>query len=238
MSRSGYFFMRQFYCPNISTNLQLPDDEAKHVIKVLRMNRGDEFMAIDGLGGLYHCKISSISGKQCAFEIIDKEESAPLQPHTHIAIAPTKNNDRLEWFLEKACEIGISRITPILCEQSERKVIKRDRFDRILISAMKQSKQLFLPQLDDLIKFPDFLNQFEGGFIAHCEEGEKSQLQKIYKKGQNALILIGPEGDFSSNEIELATKSGFKSVSLGNSRLRTETAGIVACHTIRLLNDA
>ncbi len=229
--------MRQFYCPNIGSSLELPEEEAKHAIKVLRMNRGQEFMAIDGKGGLYHCKISSISGKQCAFEIIDKEVSPPLHPHVHIAIAPTKNNDRFEWFLEKACEIGISKITPILCEQSERKVIKRDRFDRILVSAMKQSKQMHLPQLDDLCRFSDFISEHKHGFIAHCEDMEKSELRSSYNTGDDVLILIGPEGDFSPNEIELALKTGFKSVSLGNSRLRTETAGIVACHTIRLLND-
>ena len=145
----------------------------------------------------------------------------------------------MEWFLEKSTEIGINRITPLLCRFSERKELKHDRLERVMISAMKQSLKAYLPQLDELTKFSDFIHQpFEGQkFIAHCEDLHRDLLKNVVKPGENYLILIGPEGDFSQNEIELALNAGFHAVSLGNSRLRTETAGVVACHTFNLINE-
>ena len=153
----------------------------------------------------------------------------------HIAIAPTKNMDRFEWFLEKATEIGIDEITPIICSRSERKVIKTERCNRILLSAMKQSLKFHVPKLNEAISLNDFIKQdFEGTkYIAHCEEGNKTEL-KEKKKEKRTLMLIGPEGDFSPTEIEMVLQYQFKAVSLGTSRLRTETAGIIAAHTINI----
>ena len=160
--------------------------------------------------------------------------------HLHIAIAPTKNMDRLEWFVEKATEIGISEITPLLCRYSERKVVKLERINKIIVSAMKQSKKSLLPQLNEMISFNDFIKKCEGHdncFIAHCYNQNKQSLSQLYLKGNDATIVIGPEGDFSEEEVESALKNGFSPITLGESRLRTETAGIVACHTIQLLNS-
>ena len=157
----------------------------------------------------------------------------------HIAIAPTKNIERIEWFLEKATEIGINRVTPLLCRFSERKEIKAERLEKVMISAMKQSLKAYLPQLDELTRFNEFIQQpFDGQkYIAHCDNQHRDLLRNKVIPGQNYLILIGPEGDFSTEEIELALKHGFQPVSLGESRLRTETAGLVACHTVNLLNQ-
>ena len=160
--------------------------------------------------------------------------------HIHIAIAPTKMNERFEWFLEKSTEIGINEITPILCEHSERKVLKLERMNKILVAAMKQSKQAYLPKLNAAVSFDSFVsnNTIEERYIAHCvENDEKKQLKEVIKKGADTLVLIGPEGDFSQKEIDHALKHGFSAVSLGNNRLRTETAAIVSCHTINLINQ-
>jgi 16S rRNA (uracil1498-N3)-methyltransferase len=195
---------------------------------------------IDGKGGFFTAKIIEPNPKKCMVEIVEtKKDYKKRNHHLHIAIAPTKNNDRLEWFLEKATEIGIDEITPIVCEHSERKVIKPERLEKILISAMKQSIKAYKPQLNELVRYMDFIKQPFAGekFIAHCEDHEKSFLKNRYTVGRDVLILIGPEGDFSPAEIELALQNQFKEISLGNSRLRTETAGVVACHTINLLNE-
>ena len=173
-------------------------------------------------------------------DVIKSEQNFGLRNfQVHIAIAPTKSIERIEWFLEKATEIGISRVTPLLCRYSERKEIKADRLEKVMVSAMKQSLKAYLPQLDPLTKFSDFISQpFDGQkFIAHCDEQHRDLLKKMVVPNQNYLILIGPEGDFSSEEIEMAIQEGFKPVSLGDSRLRTETAGVVACHTFNLLTD-
>lgn len=220
----------------------LPEEESKHLVKVLRKQEGDQFYIVDGQGSLYHVEITTASPKRCEVRILStKENYNKRKNYLHIAIAPTKNIDRLEWFLEKATEIGIEEITPILCEHSERKVIKEDRLEKVIISAMKQSQQAFLPKLNSLTKFSDFIKQFntlthQQLFIAHCEDKEKHNL-KNQSTTTNAVVLIGPEGDFSTSEIEMALKNNFKPISLGETRLRTETAGIVACHTIQLLNN-
>ncbi len=213
-----------------------------HAVKVLRMKAGDIIQLVDGAGGFYEAEINNPHPKHCEVKIIRKQSGFNKRNHyLHIAIAPTKNIERLEWFLEKATEIGIDEITPIICRFSERKMIKPERLEKVIVSAMKQSVKAYLPKLNDMCTFEELIKQSNGDngskCIAHCYDGEKRLLQSAYSKGQNALILIGPEGDFSQKEVNLALQHNFKPVSLGSSRLRTETAGIVACHTVNLLNE-
>lgn len=226
--------MQLFFTTNTEKEIILSAEESKHATKSLRKKEGDILHFTDGKGGFYKAEITLANSRRCQLTIISSEQK-PKQHnyHLHIAIAPTKNMDRFEWFLEKACEIGIDKITPIICERSERKVIKTERCNRILLSAMKQSFKFHLPKLNEAITLKDFLNQdFEGNkYIAHCEDGEKKEL-KQEKVAAKTLILIGPEGDFSTNEIKMALQNQFKAVSLGESRLRTETAGLVSVHTI------
>jgi len=205
------------------------------------MNIGDTIHVIDGQGTFFHGEIVVNSPKQCIAKIISKTENfGALGYHLHIAIAPTKNISRYEWFLEKCTEIGITEITPLLCDHSERKIIKPQRLEKILIAATKQSLKGQIPILHPLTHFSDFVKHTTCAqkFIAHCEaEDEKKTLKEIYNKPQEVVILIGPEGDFSENEIAIARKADYTEISLGNSRLRTETAGIAACHTIHLANQ-
>lgn len=233
--------MHIFYTPELSGNIYTLDEtESKHCIRVLRLEKGDEITLVDGCGGFFTAEITDPNPKQCAVKVIKSELNfGLLNFQVHIAIAPTKNIERMEWFLEKATEIGITRITPLLCRYSERKEIKNNRLEKVMVSAMKQSLKAYLPQLGELTKFNEFIRQpFEGQkFIAHCEEKQRELLKNVVKSGENYLILIGPEGDFSSEEIDMAIKAGFRPVSLGVSRLRTETAGVVACHTFNLLNE-
>jgi len=227
--------MQLFYCPEVFEGSScLSKEESKHCVKILRKQEGDTIHLIDGLGTFYKVKITLASPKQVLFKI-EKTWKEELRPYSlHIAIAPTKNNDRFEWFLEKATEIGIDEITPIICDHSERKVIKNERMEKIILAASKQSLKAKLPLLNPAISFKEFLSKqhLSDCFIAHCEGQDKTSLQSVVSK--NTLILVGPEGDFSSNEIERALSKGIKAVNLGKSRLRTETAGIVACHTIAL----
>ena len=228
--------MQLFYIQNPESEIILSAEESKHATKVLRKKEGDILNFTDGKGGFYKAKITVADTRKCRLEIISSEQKEKQRNyHLHIAISPTKNMDRFEWFLEKATEIGIDEITPIICSRSERKVIKTERCNRILLSAMKQSLKFHLPKLNEAISLNDFIKQdFEGTkYIAHCEEGNKTEL-KEKKKEKRTLILIGPEGDFSPTEIEIALQNQFKEVSLGTSRLRTETAGIIAAHTINL----
>lgn len=233
--------MHIFYTPELSGNTYtLNESESKHCVRVLRLEQGDEIILVNGRGGFFTAEIADPNPKRCAVNVIKSELNFGLRNfQVHIAIAPTKNIERIEWFLEKATEIGISRITPLLCRHSERKDIKHDRLEKVMVSAMKQSLKAYLPRLDELTKFNDLIVQpFDGQkFIAHCDDQYRDLLKKLVVPNQNYLILIGPEGDFSSEEIELAISAGFKPVSLGDSRLRTETAGVVACHTFNLLND-
>jgi len=218
----------------------LDETESKHCARVLRLKKGNLITLVDGVGGFFTAEIADPNPKRCQVNVINSEREFGLRSfQVNIAIAPTKNMERMEWFLEKSTEIGINRITPLLCRFSERKELKHDRLERVMISAMKQSLKAYLPQLDELTKFSDFIHQpFEGQkFIAHCEDLHRDLLKNVVKPGENYLILIGPEGDFSQNEIELALNAGFHAVSLGNSRLRTETAGLVACHTFNLINE-
>ena len=230
--------MQLFYCPEVfEGSSHLSSEESKHCIKVLRKQEGDTIHLIDGHGSFYEVKITLASQKKTGFDILSKWNETTRSYKLHIAIAPTKNNDRFEWFLEKATEIGIDEITPIICERSERKVIKHERMEKIILSATKQSLKATLPKLNQAVSFDDFVkkNLNSDCFIAHCEEQKKIRLQTI--ASVNSTILIGPEGDFSTKEIELALDHNFKPLSLGNSRLRTETAGIVACHTLALHHE-
>lgn len=233
--------MHLFYTPDLNDNLYtLNEIESKHCIRVLRLNMDDQIELIDGKGGFFTAKIIDSNPKKCTVEIINTKINYGKRNHyLHIAIAPTKNIDRFEWFLEKATEIGIDEITPILCEHSERKAIKPERLEKIITSAIKQSIKAYKPKLNNLTKYKDFINQNSNcvKYIAHCEENKKILLKNNYTKGENTIILIGPEGDFSPEEIKLAKQNNFTEISLGESRLRTETAGVVACHTINLIND-
>ena len=228
--------MQLFYLENPKDEIILSAEESKHATKVLRKKEGDILNFTDGKGAFYKAEITVADSRKCRLKVVSTEQKEKQHNyHLHIAIAPTKNMDRFEWFLEKATEIGIDEITPIICSHSERKVIKTERCNRILLSAMKQSLKFHLPKLNEAISFNDFLKQdYKGSkYIAHCEDGEKKEL-KIENKTEKTIILIGPEGDFSPKEIELALQNQFKAVSLGTSRLRTETAGLVAVHTINL----
>lgn len=233
--------MHIFYTPELSGNTYTLDEtESKHCVRVLRLEKGDEITLVDGRGGFFSAEISDPNPKRCVVNVTKSELNFGQRNfQVHLAIAPTKNMDRIEWFLEKATEIGVSRVTPLLCRHSERKEIKHDRLEKVMVSAMKQSLKAYLPQLDELTKFSDFVRQpFEGQkFIAHCEEQHRELLKNAMIPNKNYLILIGPEGDFSPEEIEMAIDAGFVPVSLGDSRLRTETAGVVACHTFNLLNE-
>ncbi|GAA4810904.1 16S rRNA (uracil(1498)-N(3))-methyltransferase [Litoribaculum gwangyangense] len=234
--------MQLFYNPEITeqtTQFSLDKEESRHVVKVLRKSVGDELHITNGKGWLFTAKISVANINKCTAEIVSKKFQAKHNYHLHLAVAPTKMNDRYEWFLEKATEIGLDSITPIICEHSERKVIKPERFERILQSAMKQSLQCYLPKLNEAISFQDFIKQdFTGDlFIAHCEETDRKSLKKQLKPKTEITILIGPEGDFSVKEIEIALQNNFIPVTLGATRLRTETAALVACHSVAFINE-
>ena len=236
--------MQLFYNPNISvttTEITFDKEESRHIIKVLRMKEGDSFKITNGKGSFFDAEIISANPKECLVKILSEETQKPLPYQLHLVVAPTKLNDRYEWFLEKATEIGISEITPIICDHSERKVIKTERYEKILQSAMKQSLKAYFPVLNEAISFKDFINvekQFEDlKFIAHCEETDKKSLKSLLLPNKRITILIGPEGDFSSEEIELAKNAGYIPVTLGESRLRTETAAIVACHSVAFINE-
>lgn len=234
--------MQLFYNTAINvetTEINFSKEESLHLSKVLRKQLGDILHITNGNGWLFEAQVTNNNPKNSSAKIISNQYFEPQPYAIHVAVAPTKMNDRYEWFLEKATEIGCASITPIICENSERRLIKEDRFEKILIAAMKQSLQYHLPKLNSACSFEVFVNQTIEGqkFIAHCEETHKQSLQSVYKPKQNVTILIGPEGDFSVKEIEMALKNNFIPVSLGDTRLRTETAAVVACHTLVLMNN-
>ena len=231
--------MHVFYAPDISQKPVLPEDESLHCVKVLRLKEGDIITITDGKGFFYEAKITVPHQKRCLVEITQKTFQEPLWAgHIHMAVAPTKNMDRNEWFVEKATEIGINELTFLNCRFSERKVIKNERIEKILVSAIKQSLKARIPILNDMTPSEKFIQQpFDGQkFIAHCHNSNKEELKKIVSTSQDALILIGPEGDFSEEEVAKAIEHGFIPVSISNSRLRTETAALVACHTLNLFH--
>ncbi len=234
--------MQLFYNPDITEHTEhvaFSKDESKHIVKVLRKSVGDDLQITNGCGWLFTASIQLADLKNCTAAITSKFFQHQKQYKLHLAVAPTKMNDRYEWFLEKATEIGIDSITPILCDHSERTVIKRDRFEKILQSAMKQSLHYYMPTLHDAIPFEDFIKQTVRGqkFIAHCEETDRKSLKDALLPQSDVLILIGPEGDFSKIEIMKALEAKFVPVSLGSTRLRTETAAIVACHSVAFVNE-
>ncbi|MBK8600366.1 MAG: 16S rRNA (uracil(1498)-N(3))-methyltransferase [Flavobacterium sp.] len=234
--------MQLFYNPAISENTKeftFDREESKHIIKVLRKKDGDILFVTNGLGFLFECSIVLAIETKCTVAIVSFNQSERPNVYLHLAVAPTKMNDRFEWFLEKATEIGVSEITPIICEHSERKHIKTERFEKIVVAAMKQSNQFYLPKLNEPVLFKDFIkNKFSGQLlIAHCEETEKKLLKDLLQPRTEVTILIGPEGDFSVKEIQMASDNKYIPVSLGNTRLRTETAAIVACHSVVFVNE-
>ncbi|MDH4402906.1 MAG: 16S rRNA (uracil(1498)-N(3))-methyltransferase [Flavobacterium sp.] len=235
--------MQLFYNPNINEatdNFTFDKEESKHIIKVLRKQGGDILFVTNGLGYLFKTEIVVGSDSKCTVKIIGYEKAPTPKYHLHLAVAPTKMNDRYEWFLEKASEIGISEITPIICDHSERKLVKTDRFEKIVQSAMKQSLHFYLPKLNEPISFKEFIKQKNEGLllIAHCEETDKKALKSVLKPNENVTLLIGPEGDFSNKEITLALENNYTPVTLGSTRLRTETAAIVACHSVVFINES
>ena len=223
--------MHLFYTPDINSHTYtLNEEESKHCVRVLRLNEGDKIQLIDGNGGFYDG------------EIIDtKKEVGKRNWHLHIAIAPTKNMDRLEWFVEKATEMGIDEISLIDCKNSERSIVKTERIQKVAISAIKQSLKAYLPKINDVVDLKKFIattKDFKGEkFIAHCQSAGLSHIKSQYTPKQNALILIGPEGDFTIEEVKLALDNGFKEVGLGESRLRTETAALYACAALNVANE-
>lgn len=226
--------MQLFFDSNFNTDQSkflIEKEESNHILRVLRKNIGDILYITNGKGEASKVEISNIISKQCEVNILEKYTEPPLPYHLHIAIAPTKSSDRFEYFLEKSTEIGISQITPLLCDNSERKRLNLSRCEKIIQSAMKQSQRYHLPQLNKMQDFKSFSNLNFEDFktcIAHCEDDQKSLFQEEISHHEKVLILIGPEGDFSPDEIQLAISKKFKAVSLGDKRLRTETAGIVA----------
>ena len=232
--------MHFFYTPDILQTNELPELEAQHCVRVLRLKEGDTIRLTDGKGHFYDAVITLANLKHCKVEITKTIPEVPSwNCNIEIALAPTKNIDRTEWFVEKATEIGINKIDFLKCRYSERKDIKLSRIEKITVSAMKQSMKATLPELQDMTDFKKIITRDFSGqkFIAHCYSGEKKLLCEAYEPQGDALILIGPEGDFSEEEVALATEHGFRAISLGDSRLRTETAALVACQTIHTVNQ-
>ncbi len=233
--------MIQFYCPDIKSNPILPESDSQHCVRVLRMREGDALEVVDGRGVRYVCRLLEAHPKHAMVEIVEaKEQPLHWSHHITLAVAPTKLNDRMEWLVEKLVEIGINRIVPVRCAHSERKEIKHDRLEKIAISAMKQSLKATLPQIDEMMPLSDFLKSVdaEQRFMGYCsDEYERALLSRSAKPGLSTAILIGPEGDFSSEEVTAAIAAGFKPVTLGDNRLRTETAALVAVDTIHIINQ-
>lgn len=230
---------RIFYAPEVSQEMELPEEEVGHCIRVLRLREGDELLLSDGKGTFHNAVISCIAGKRCYVRIVSSEKQPPLwQGHITLALAPTKLMDRNEWFIEKAVEIGVDRIVFLKTDHSERDVVKMERVERIALAAMKQSQKAVLPELVPITPFSSFVSECtaDDRFIAHCEEGDKQHLADLVATGKSVVTMIGPEGDFSRQEVQAALDNGFRPVSLGLSRLRTETAALVAVHIMNLAN--
>ena len=234
--------MQLFFHPQISdsdSTFTFSKEESRHIVKVLRKTIGDVIYITNGQGERFEGEIIEADLKKCTVSIESVKHAPKKGYRLHLAVAPTKMNDRFEWFLEKATEIGVDTITPILCDRSERKVIKTERMEKIVQSAMKQSLQSYLPQFNEMTSLNDFVSQNQDGslFIAHCDDGPRSSLKSKIIPGSDVTILIGPEGDFSVKEIEMALAHNYIPVTLGKTRLRTETAAIVACQTVALMNE-
>lgn len=243
--------MTLFYTPDITPgeHYTLPEEESRHGIKVLRLQEGDKVYLADGKGRLYSAEVLEPHPKHCRLRLLDVSEEVGRRPYfLHVAIAPTKNITRFEWFLEKATEIGVDEITPVIARRSERRALRTGRLKKVITSAMKQSLQAYHPVLHEPVGLEDFLaagnmTAYPGDagphdcrLIAHCDEGDKRTIRQVLKPGQSALVLIGPEGDFTPDEVEQALDQGFLPLSLGESRLRTETAGLAVCFETAFLN--
>ena len=233
--------MNIFYEPNIKNTLRLNEEESRHAVKVLRLSAGDLLYVVDGKGGLYKCQIKTLHDKKCEIKIVEETQNYGIRDYyIHLIIAPTKNLDRIEWMVEKCVEIGINEISFIQTRYSERKEIKTSRIEKIAIGAMKQSLKAFLPKINVMISWKEFLKKdYSENFkmIAHLEEGNRKLIHQIANSKSKYAILIGPEGDFSPEEINQALEKGFVPVTLGDSRLRTETAGLVACNVLNIINQ-
>lgn len=236
--------MQLFYSTDIRGDFAyLDEEEAKHCIQVLRKAPGDTLHLVDGQGGFYTTTLLEGNKRACTLQIVERQLEYGKRPYQiHLAIAPTKNINRFEFFLEKATELGVDRIIPLNCHYSERRNLRIDRLEKKLIAAMKQSLQAYCPSLEPMQDFDDFLaiQQFSDshiGCLAYCGPADKIHLQNNYQAGQDVTILIGPEGDFSEEEVAAFLEKGGHLVHLGDRRLRTETAGIIACHTIHLCNE-
>ena len=237
--------MHRFYCPDIADTLTLGEEDSKHCVKVLRMGEGDTIEVVDGNGNLYTCRITMAHPKRCAIEVLDKQFQPPHWGHQIVlGVAPTKNLDRIEWLVEKCVEMGVDRIIPLRCHNSERTVLKTERLKKIMVSAMKQSLKATLPRLDEMTPIEKVLAEpFDGmRFIAYCDEmlprEERQTLAIAYNPGKDVMVLIGPEGDFSPEEVHAARNAGFVPVTLGESRLRTETAGMMAVGFLHALDQS
>jgi len=229
-----------FYAPEIATCPELPEEESGHAVRVLRHVEGDEIEVVDGHGTWYHCSISAAHPKHCGVQILSSRSDSHWNYRVELAIGPTKNLDRMEWWLEKATEMGLDRFIPLRCRFSERKELKTERMRKIAVSAMKQSLKATLPEIDEMTDIKRFLTEpFDGQkFIAHCMEDQPRQLlSHLVQKGNAVRVLIGPEGDFSPEEVQLALENGYQPVSLGDQRLRTETAALASVHTVHLINE-
>jgi 16S rRNA (uracil1498-N3)-methyltransferase len=228
-----------FYQPEVASGkLYLDLEESRHCSKVLRKKAGDDIQVTDGAGTLYHAKLTESKIERCSFKIESTEKERTRDFRIHIGIAPTKNPDRTEWFVEKAIEIGVDEISFVLCDKSERAALKTDRLEKLAISAMKQSLRYTLTKIDHMVLLKDFITETKASskFIAYVDQTNPDHLIKSAPAKNSYIILIGPEGDFSKKELELAIEHGYKKVSLGTNRLRTETAGLAACHILNLVN--
>jgi 16S rRNA (uracil1498-N3)-methyltransferase len=234
--------MQVFYAPDIDGAVHILDEkESRHIVKVLRMKKGMPVNLIDGKGTLYEGEIQDDNLKRCIIKITSSVRNFESRNYNlHIAISPLKNTDRFEWFVEKSVELGIDSITPLICHNTEKQSIKLERINGIIVAAMKQSLKAKITTLHRPVDFREFIKNKPGDIrmIAHCNNSfSRINLKNIYIKGENATILIGPEGDFTAEEIVLASGSGYEGVSLGAGRLRTETAGVAACHSVHFMNQ-
>jgi 16S rRNA (uracil1498-N3)-methyltransferase len=233
--------MIQFFAPDIESTLCLPEADSGHAVRVLRMQPGDELQVVDGRGHRFLCRLLDNHSKHAAIEIVEREDIAPVwQNNITVMVAPTKNNDRMEWLVEKLVEIGINRIVPVRCARSERKEIKRERLEKIAVSAMKQSLKATLPEITEMMPIAEALRSFDAPqkYMGYCDDNvERKLFAKQYQPNVDVIILIGPEGDFSPAEVQAAISAKYVPVTMGDNRLRTETAALVACDTCHIINQ-
>lgn len=230
---------RFFYQPDIELG-ELTRDDTQHAVRVLRMSEGDALWLMDGRGTFYRAEITIASNHRCAFRVVETlPQKRAWQGHLHLAVAPTKLNDRMEWLAEKATEVGLDEMSFLDCQFSERRTLKTERIGKIVVAAMKQSRKAWIPGVNEMQSFAGFVSAERAGqkFICHCYDEEKPFLLDVLRPGEDATVMIGPEGDFSLDEVRLAEAHGYRAVSLGRSRLRTETAALVAVHLMQIRNQ-